>query len=114
RDKHSHAGRSRDEILNGQTEHLSEITQGGFPAIRLPVRIGHETCSRAEGQHGHPVILPVHFIGWSNTAESIYGPFHRTEETVPSQMAYLQKLSPCTSRGASPVPTARQRTRALG
>jgi hypothetical protein len=42
RDGDRHADRGGHEVLHRQSGHLHEMTEGGFPGVVLPVRVGHE------------------------------------------------------------------------
>ncbi len=48
RDEHRHPGRSGDEILHGEPEHLRQVAHRGLAAIALPVRVRGEAHRRIE------------------------------------------------------------------
>ena len=49
RKHHGNAGGSREEVLHGKCQHLSQVTHGGLTAIALPVGIGDKADSGVEG-----------------------------------------------------------------
>ncbi len=51
-DRSGQARASRDKILHCQRGHLDQVTQRGFPAVGLPVGVGHEADRGIEGQIG--------------------------------------------------------------
>ena len=54
-----HAARRRDEVLDGQREHLGEGAHGGLAAVPLPVRVGHERDRGVERRGGLDGAQPV-------------------------------------------------------
>ena len=48
RDQDGHADRGRDEVLEGQREHLGEVGHGRLAAVGLPVRVGGEAGGGVE------------------------------------------------------------------
>ena len=48
RHQHRHAAGCRHEVLHRQTQHLRQITHGGFAAIALPVGVTDETNRSVE------------------------------------------------------------------
>ena len=54
RDRERDAGRRREEVLNGEAEHLHEIAHRALAAIVLPVGVGDEADGGVEAEiFGH-------------------------------------------------------------
>ena len=51
-DEHGHPDRRRQEVLEGQGEHLREIAHRCLAAVGLPVRVGQKAGRRIEGDIG--------------------------------------------------------------
>ena len=52
REGHREAGRGREEIMNGEAEHLGEMAHRRLAAVVLPVGVGDEADRRVEGEIG--------------------------------------------------------------
>ena len=52
RDRQRDAGRRRQEVLDGQAEHLHEVGHRAFAAVVLPVGVGDEAHGGVEGEIG--------------------------------------------------------------
>ncbi len=73
RDEHGHPGRSGDEVLHGEREHLREIAHRGLAAVPLPVRVGREARRRVErrvrAHRGH--VLRIEREPWLQPLQSV-------------------------------------------
>ena len=46
--EHCHAGGGRDEVLDGQAQHLCQVAHRALAAVALPVRVGDEADGGVE------------------------------------------------------------------